>query len=106
MGTLIDQDSLRAAIHNCFGLAAAAGVPLDSRLAIAVELGPVLTVNIGPASAIGRSQATMNAFGGPEHLRVEPDETVDVSALNSHRAEVAATLAELTLRTWRQHLLY
>ncbi len=44
-------------------------------------------VNIGPASAVGRSQATMNAFGGPEYLRVEPDETVDVSALNANRAE-------------------
>jgi hypothetical protein len=105
MGTLIDQDSLTTAIQNCLGLVDAAGVPLDTELAIAVELGPVIMVNIGPATGLGRSSATMNAgFGrGPDDLRVEPDETVDSSALNTNRPEAAATLADLVLRAWRQH---
>lgn len=59
-------------------------------------------INIGSPSRLGRSGATMNT-GGPEHLRVEPDETVDASALTANRTEAAATLAALTLRTWRQH---
>lgn len=105
MGTLIDQDSLNTAIQGCLGVIAVAGIPLDTQLAIAVELGPVLMVNIGPASTLGRSSATMNAgFGrGPDDLRVEPDESVDPSALDAHRAEAANTLADLTLRAWRQH---
>lgn len=105
MGTLIDQASLHSAVQNCLGLIDAVGVPNDTSLAIAVELGPVLMVNIGPASAVGRSSATMNAgFGsGPEDLRVEPDEAVHASALTANRAEAATTLADLTLRAWRQH---
>jgi hypothetical protein len=101
MGTLIDQDSLTAAISECLRLVDAVGVP-ESDLAIAVEIGPVLMVNLGSASGLGRSGATMNV-GGPEHLRVDPDEVVDASALAANRAEAAATLAALTLRNWRRH---
>lgn len=101
MWSLIDGASLTTAIADCLRLAHSAVPATTARVAIAVEIAPVMMVNIGSAASLPRTSGTMTGVGSSDDFRLDPDESVNTQALIDMPAEVAATYADLVLRRWR-----
>lgn len=101
MGSIIDHHNLTEMIAACLRLIGMAGVPDTEYIAVGMEFGPMIMVSKGPIADLGqRTSAHLNAFG-PQHLQVEPDETVETAALADRADEAAEDLAGVLMRNWR-----
>jgi len=100
-GSVTDQANMAEMIAACLRLIGIAGVPQTEFIAIGTELGPTIMVSKGAITDLGqRSTAPINAFGA-QHVRVEPDEMVEATALADRAGEAARDLAGVLMRNWR-----
>lgn len=102
MGTLIDESSLTSAISDCLTLAHAAAPTAAPRIAIAAEIHPVAMVNVGAAGGPPRTTMIMHGFGASDEFRLEPDESINARAVADDPTGIAAMMADLMMRSWRQ----
>jgi TIR domain len=101
MGPALDPATLPQTLADCLRFCASVSAPRGD-IAVAVEIGPTMLVSlVAPGEFGNRSRASLGTSGdGP--LRVEPDETVDTSALTANASSAAAVLAAAVMRAWQQ----